>query len=363
MKNENLLVLELCKFVRPDKAKIEGLMGQAIHWPYVLGQLLFHRMGGVAYYTLRQCGLLGRVNREVRNSLKTAYDSGVTKSESLKAAMDELTGILQDVEYALLKGAYLVSQYPAGLRTSNDLDILINQKDISKLEGLLKAAGFAQGNIRNGAFIPASRAEILSSRMNRGETVPFIKRMDLPGMEFLELDINFSLDFKARQETDAVAALLKNTKPLIETGNGNLLTLSPADFLIHLCCHLYKEAVVYAWVEMERDLSLYKFADIYLLLNAWTDPALYAELTARVQRYGLKRECYYALLRTKELFVIESPALDKLLIDICPASTVYLTEIIRPDQNKTYRYEGAFTDWLFTSGRKEYLHEVTNATA
>ena len=199
--------------------------------------------------------------------------------------------------------------------------------------------------------------------MNRGETVPFIKRVALPGMEYLEIDINFSLDFKAKQENDAVAALLKNAEPLIETDNGSLLTLSPADFLIHLCGHLYKEAAVYAWVEMERDLSLYKFADIYLLLNEWTDPALYTDLAIHIGQYGLQRECYYARLRTKELFSIESPALDELLTDICPGNVAYLTEIIRPDQNKTYRYTQAFTDWLFISGRKGYLHEITNATA
>ena len=365
MKNENNLILELCKFISPDKAKLEEIMGYTIHWPYVLGQLLFHRMGGAAYYTLRECELLGRVNREVRNSLKTVYDSGKAKSESMKTALAGLAGILRGAgfPYALLKGAYLVSLYPAGLRTSNDLDVLISQKDISELETRLKSSGFAQGNIRSGSFIPASRAEILSSRMNRGETVQFIKRVDLPGMEYFEIDINFSLDFKAKQESDAVAALLKNAASLIETGNGKLLTLSPADFLIHLCCHLYKEAAVYAWVEMERDLSLYKFADIYLLVNEWTDPALYTDLADHISKYGLNRECYYSLLRTKELFGIENGELDKLLTGVSPGNIAYLTEIIQPEKNKTYRYEKAFSDWLFTSGRKEHLYETANASA
>jgi len=363
MKNENTLVLELCKFINPNKTKIESLMKKAVHWPYVLGQLLFHRMGGAAYCTLRECELLGKVNREMRNSLKTIHESGTVKSASLKLALAELADILKNAEfpYALLKGAYLVSLYPSGLRTSNDVDVLINQKDLSNLEMLLKAAGFSQGNVRNGSFVPASRAEILSSRMNRGETVPFIKQIDFPGMEFFEIDINFSLDFKAKQENNVVASLLKNAEPLIETGTGRLPTLSPADFLIHLCCHLYKEAVVYAWVEMERDLSLYKFSDIYLLVNQWTDHVFYAELSEHICKYGLKQECYYALLRTKELFEIENNELNGLLTGIRPANTDYLNEIIRPEQEKKYRYDKVFTDWLFTSGRKEYLYEVAYA--
>jgi len=374
LKDENALVLELCKFVAPDKEKIETLMEQTLNWPYILGQLLFHRMGGAAYYVLRECGLLGKINREVRNSLKIIYDSGKTKSESFKTALSELAEIMNsrsnenswqnaDFPYSLLKGAYLVSLYPNGLRTSNDIDVLINQEDISKLEALLKSAGFTQGNIRNGVFLSASRAEILSSRMNRGETVPFIKQINLSGMEYLEIDVNFSLDHKTKQSGNAVTALLKNATPLIKTENGNLLTLSPVDFLIHLCCHLYKEAAVYAWVEMERDLSLYKFADIYLLLNKWTDSGLYTDLAVNIGEYGLNRECYYAFLRTKDLFSIENAKLDELLINIKPNDTDYLTEVIRPDQNKTYRYDIPFHDWIFTSGRKGYLYEVANGNS
>lgn len=32
--------------------------------------------------------------------------------------------------------------------------------------------------------------------MNRGETVPYILEADYPFMKFLEVDINFSLDYK-----------------------------------------------------------------------------------------------------------------------------------------------------------------------
>ena len=389
MKDENVLILELCKFLNPDGSKIEDLLARPLAFPYVLGQLCWHRMGGAAYYILRECGLLGKVNREFRNTLKTVYDSGKAKSESLKTALAQIAGIEHNTEfplpydakgsasfpfmyeygrpafagkasfpYALLKGAYLVSLYPEGLRTSNDIDILVNESDLSVVEKLLKLSGFLQGNIRNGIFAPASRAEIVSSRMNRGETVPFIKEIGLPGMTYLEIDINFSLDFKAKQENDAVAALLGCTQPLIETGNGNLFTLCPADFLLHLCCHLYKEAATYAWVEMERDLSLYKFADLYLLLHKWTDAGIYDTLAARAVEYSQQKAVYYSMLRTKELFGLENAALDKLLANLKPEDASFINEIFKPDENKTYRHDENYIDWLFMSGRKERLHEV-----
>lgn len=357
--SEHELIIELCKFVDADKDKLEHLMERNLQWPYILGQLLYHRMGGAAYLSLNKSGLLGKVNREFRNTLKTVYDSNVVKAQSMYQALGVVADVIQNLEcpYALLKGAYLLSVYPIGLRTSNDVDVLISQEDISKLEVLLKAAGFVQGNVRNGRFTPASRKEIINSRINRGETVPYIKTINLPQMEFLEIDINFSLDFSARKNNFKVVQMLKNSSPLIQTTNGCLCTLDNPDFLIHLCCHLYKEASIYAYLVLGRDLSLYKFADIYLLLYQWSNTEVFTVLSERIHAYGLQRECYYAFLRTKELFGIESKGLNALISAIKPQNVEYLKEIFRPEQNKVFQYDEPFAEWLFVSSKEERLHE------
>jgi len=365
MTREHELILELCKFIKPDSEKIKRLITEPLNFPCVLGQIIFHRMGGAAYHTLREGGLLGLVNREIRNALKIFHDSAAAKSVSMGIALSELAVAFNNVNFpfALLKGAYLISRYPAGLRTSNDIDILICQKNLTELENILKSQGFEQGNIRNGAFKPASRTEIISSRMNRGETVPFIKQVNLPEMKHLEIDINFSLDFKAKQETDIVPNLLNNTQPLIQTAQGILPVLSPTDFMIHLCCHLYKEASVYAWVAMSRDLSLYKFADIYLLLNLWSSVEFYQKLQNRIESLKLQKECYYALLYTCELFGIADDFARQFLNRIRPQDISYLKMVIWPEKNITYGYREDFTDWLFLSGRKERLYEIANENA
>ena len=50
MKKENQLVIELCKFLDPDAEKIRKLLEETSNYPMILGQLLYNRMGGVAYY-------------------------------------------------------------------------------------------------------------------------------------------------------------------------------------------------------------------------------------------------------------------------------------------------------------------------
>lgn len=359
---EHNLILELCKYIDPNKDLIAEYMKHNLHWPYILGQLLSHRVGGMAYYTIKKCGFLAKINREVRNSLKAVYESNIQKNESMKIALDQIGSLLttSPVPYAFLKGAYLIYLYPTGLRTSNDLDIFVSQDNLSAIEEKLKESGFSQGNIRNGNFVPASRKEIVSSRMNRGETVPFIKQVMLPQMDFLEIDINFSLDFQAKQKNSNVSMLLKNAKPLIKTSFSSLYTLDSIDFIIHLCCHLFKEATVYAWVAMERDLSLYKFVDIYMILYEHTDKLWYDNLALAIKEYGLEKECYYALLHTKELFRIDNRFIENLINNIRPTNLNYLNNIIQPDKGKVYIYKEPFSEWVFMSKKKERLYEITD---
>lgn len=362
---ENLLVLELCKVNTYKKEKIEAWMEQPLNYPYILGHLLYNRLGGAAYYIFSQCGLLGRLNREFRNTLKTVYDSNCEKNQSFLKGLAYLSGLLESVPfpYALLKGAFLVSIYQPGVRTSNDYDILIAQENITVLSDLLKQNGYRQGNVRDGMFVPASRTEILSSRMNRGETVPFIKELGFPQMRYSEVDINFSLDFKAKQEHSVIPEMLLRSEKAIQTNVGSAYTLNKADFLIHLCTHLYKEATTINWVRMGRDVSLYKYMDIYLFVRSFLDNALAQELTDRIKLYHLEKECYYAFAYTKELFDLRCDAFDLVQEGIKPHNTAYLSQIISPADGKIFAFDLPYIQWIFCSDRGGHLNEITDATA
>ena len=201
-KNEQDFFVELCNFTDPDIEKLEELVNDCAT-PCVLGHIFFNRMQAVAYGTLKDVGLLNKVNREFRNSLASAYAQNVEKNDSFFACLKKLSGILINHlgKYAMLKGAVLCGLYPSGYRTSNDIDLLVRAKDVTDIGNTLSLAGFRQGNIKNGEFIPATRKEIIESKMMRGETVPYILEVNLPYMKYLEVDINFSLDYKNGDDT------------------------------------------------------------------------------------------------------------------------------------------------------------------
>ena len=236
----------------------------------------------------------------------------------------------------MLKGAYLCAHYPDGYRTSNDVDLLVLPKDVTAVGHLLSSAGFKQGNVRNGEFIPATRQEIIESKMMRGETVPYIKEVNLPLMKFFEVDINFSLDYK-NGIGDTLSDMLsnvciKNEKEI------SIPMLDDADFFIHICAHLYKEATTLPWIEMHRDMTLYKYCDIYMLLSEMTDAEL-QRIFARVAELGMEKVCAYTVLETMGLFDMDNPFAYGIANVVLEDDSDFCLRVASPKDKKVLKYQ------------------------
>ncbi len=353
-REENLLFKELCKFKK--ETFDEDLLRFAT--PHVLGFLFFNRMQGIAYDRMRRQGLLGKVNREFRNSLKSAFDQNVIKNHSFAKCVKMVAAILNelDCKAAMLKGAFLCNHYPEGYRTSNDIDLLVRPEDVTTVGNALLEAGFKQGNVRNGEFVPASRKEIIESKMMRGETVPYIKLVDLPNMKYLEVDINFSLDYK-NGETDVLENILEKADVINE--NGILLpTLSKEDFFIHLCAHLYKEATTLPWVEMHRDMTLYKYCDIYMLLFEMEEKDI-DTVFARAKELNMEKVCAYTIIEASDLFDIDSSNAKLISESVLADDRDFILTVVSPRDKKLLKYQTAnATERFFMEERVADLKEV-----
>lgn len=353
---EKRLFKQLCSF-QTGKVTEDALTAAT---PSVLGQIFYNRMQGVAYGVLMQNELLGQTNREFRNSLKAAYEVNLEKNDSFFKCVDMVSDLLSNSHspYALLKGAALCRLYPAGYRTSNDIDLLTLPEMVSEIGDHLEQAGFRQGNIRNDVFTPATRQEIIASKMLRGETVPYIKEINLPGMKYLELDINFSLDYK-NGDTETLRNLLCSAAEKDFKGL-RVRTLSEEDFFIHLCCHLYKEATTFPWVKMHRDMTLYKYADIYLLLSIMDD-VLLGTVFERAKQMALEKECAFAVLQTAALFDVNNRNAIKTAETILQKDPLFLHRVFAPQEKKTFLYDDINIENRFYMERREdHLKEEKN---
>ena len=353
--NEQKLFFELCKFKSYDGDMIRYLIENESVAPLLLGHLHINRVASVAYDVLNQSDNLHFLNREVANSLKDAYTISKEKNNSYFECIDIVNNALNGIntnsakKYVLLKGAYLCGKYPIGYRTSNDIDILVPTEYITEIGSALTNAGFVQGYIKGGEFSPASRWEIITSRIMRGETVPYVKRIDLPYIKYLEVDINFSLDYK-NSETDIINRLITNSVKK-HSGYNDIYTLDAYDFIIHLCVHLFKEATTLPWVKMGRDMTFYKYLDIYYLLNEFdvTDSLM---LVSRICEYKLWDPCYYAIKSVKEFFGDNTNVYDCILSHAELTDNNVMEHVIDPENNKVLTYtETDVKERLFNNNR------------
>lgn len=353
-KKEKELFKRLCSY--KSEGFDEDLLNAAT--PGVLGQLFFNRMTGIAYGVLKNEGLLDKVNREFRTSLKNAYNLNIDKNESYFWCVQHLSNALSGCEskYAMLKGAYLCRYYPIGYRTSNDIDLLVKPKDVTEIGEALLKAGFKQGYIRNGTFEPATRKEIIESKMTKGETVPYIKEINYPSVKYLEVDVNFSLDYKPGA-TGIVEEMIKNSR-VEKVEELSVRTLRYDDFFIHLCCHLHKEATTMPWIKNMRDMTLYKFCDIYTLLND-IDQDQVNSLFKRAYSVGLEKVCAFAVAYTDELFDFKNKYAVSVAKGILKTEPQFLDLVLSPKDKKKYIYtEKNICKRFFAGSRQSLLEEV-----
>lgn len=357
-KNEKELFFLLCKFKNPEYKRIGKLIKKSAS-SGVLGELFFNRTQGIAYKVLENGGLLNELNREFRNAISASYEQNLVRNISYSDCVSQLSQILKRHEnkYVMLKGAYLCGKFPAGCRTSNDIDLLVAPESVTVIGNTLSENGFKQGSIKNGQFIPASRKEIIASKMMRGETVPYIKQVDLPFLKYLEVDLNFSLDYQNGSK-DVVNNIISKAAKYSVNETAVIRIPNKSDFFIHLCCHLYKEASTLPWVRMHRDMTMYKYIDIYMLLSGYSERDI-IDIFKRAQELGVSEICACVIKWTCELLDCENNAalnISGMLLGDNPGIT---DTVVSPSEHKTYTYtEKNIKKRFFASDRSKLLKEL-----
>jgi len=327
----------------------------------LLGQLCTNRVSSAAYH--RMCTNqqdFRKIPREFLKTLEALHEINLKRTEDFLENLSCLADMFKDADFthAFLKGSFLTPRlYPRGVRTSNDIDILVEQKDISRCQRILTDNGFIQGGIQGNTLVPSSRSEIINSRMNFGETIPFRKRKE---GQFISVDINFSLDFKPSGNNETISKLLSSATRVAIDESRYLHTLEPTNFLIHLCCHLYKEATTYHWVRYRRDLMLYKFVDICVFFDAFASESFFAELSRRIIELGSEEECYYTFENTTVIFprIKALPGFEALMATIKPSNLDFMRQVVSPGDKRVFWNDMNFTDWFFCEDRISELREV-----
>lgn len=363
LRAEHNLILSILQFMHIDKKRIIDLLQMKLDWVEILGFLTFNRVAGLAFHVFDQFNkkhLCGQAMFSMSSIYEAQSIRTINNRKYIKLISEKLTK--NKIPHAFLKGSFLANIiYPIGCRTSNDIDILINPKDITKCSKELEALGYIQGyyDSKKDNVIKADRKEIVFRRMNWGETFPFIKVVKEQCLKYIIVDINFSLDWLPTGTEYAVNCLLTNAKNYTIEDNDLISTLDKESFLIHLCMHLYKEAILYDTVIYNNDLDLYKFVDIYAYIYAVD--VNWEEFIQKVNKFRLSDGCYFALEYARAIFPLLNSNKNFLLTlnKIKPTNTRYLYEVIDPSRpNINYVWQEDILSRLFDMKRCEKLKEM-----
>ncbi|MBP2245833.1 nucleotidyltransferase family protein [Paenibacillus xylanexedens] len=360
-------ILECINFKNYDNELLKNTIGEISDWDLLLDIINHHRIGGIVYSVLVDSQLLDLADSSFKSKLSMVFENNKTKNDDLTKILKHLGSEIENesYNYAFLKGSYLIPKlYAKGQRISNDIDILISQKDIDKIDVYLKKMNFVQKVYRDKAgWVEPTRKEKIFARMNYGELLPYFRDYGLKGIETAIVDVNISLDFQAKYNLSLVDRMLENTFSYDINGT-SLCTLNREDFLIHLCAHLFKEATIYDWVKENRDTHLYKYCDIYAFLLE-VEEDFFEKFNNKVLEYGLEKECYFTLINSIKLFpyLAKRKGINILLENIKPNDLNYFNIIYWPLEKKSFSHNCEFISWVFCDDKLKMLREIENVTS
>ena len=253
MKIEQKIIIELLKY--EDNNKVLGLMKHNPNWIEILGYLTYHRLAGLAYEKIK--------NLNVRNFDYPVYLNTYMINQSQKIRTYEQNkwiNIISDelnkknIKYVFLKGAILNNTlFKYGCRVSNDIDILIEKKSIPIITDVLNKLGFVQGkyNYKTKTIDKFTQKEIKESILTRGETAPFVMKTNLPEIETIDIDINFSIDWKPT-DNNIVDDFLNHRILINKNDNIPIFSLNHYHNFIELCIHLYKDCTLIKIIKKKK---------------------------------------------------------------------------------------------------------------
>lgn len=278
--------------------EIDCLLENKLDWFYIGGILLNHRLSGYFYNGLTK-KQHGKLPKELRDNLKLIVDAQKEKQKSIILELKEINKILMDsgVRFAALKGAFFgVCMYNMGDRRSNDIDLLVFEDDLEKLDTELRKVGFIQSNMSEGPIQEATKKEKLIQRMNYHDLVPYLRKLN---DDYLALDINFLFDGKDNLIDKKV---YEYGTHLYKGKDYEIMALPVETNLAFLCAHFYREATNTIWTSEKRDVILYKIVDIMNFIRMFKNEIEVMKWVDLMRDLNLDKKCYLTFKALSEFY-------------------------------------------------------------
>ncbi|KOG08199.1 hypothetical protein ADK35_42010 [Streptomyces viridochromogenes] len=315
-----------------------------IDWEWVVNQGVRHRTLPLIGYNVKKFRLyrstLGDIELIPNHWVFTSvFEGNRRRNEELRAEFGRILAALNEtgVRYAIRKGPLLCERlFPdPGARRTNDFDLLVTSAGAREVSAMLADQGYKQGLLStDGQVRPYKRSTRAFWGLHVNNALPFIKATTASGVEAFLVDLCLSILPERDRRVVGSEEFLARAVPVVSCGV-DAFALSPADELLDLCQHLYKEADASFYISAGRDIALSKFIDVASAV-ALADQDTLTTFVERAKHYDIVRNVYYAISHTAEFYR-----------DVVPA---WLVEQLRPEGDLSYldehgHLEGNVRSW------------------
>ncbi|MFG2607164.1 nucleotidyltransferase family protein [Streptomyces sp. NPDC048514] len=293
-----------------------------VDWSWIFHQGAKHRVLPLIGFNLRKFRLYWSETGETEIIpdhwvYTSVFEGNRVRNAGLSGELARVLAALNasGVPYAVRKGLPLCERFfpDPGMRRTSDFDLLVAPSTVQAAGEVLAELGYSQALLQaDGTLRPYDRATQAFWRLHVNNSLPYIRPTDAPGVEAFFIDLCLSvLPGRDRRVTGSVE-FLERSVPAVVAGVAARV-LEPADELLDLCQHLYKEADTGYYIELGRDIALSKFIDVVSAVRAAGDDVL-SVFADRAVHYGVGRNAYFALFHAAQLYpgVVPDWLLDRL---------------------------------------------------
>ncbi|HEX9983516.1 MAG TPA: nucleotidyltransferase family protein [Thermoanaerobaculia bacterium] len=339
-----------------DPARLLAVLDDAaLNWIEILGYLCYHRVAGLAYETINAINVR-KLDFPVFFAIYMIHQAQSMRTELQKQYVKSISSALRDadIEHVFLKGAVLSSTiYPSGSRAFNDIDLLVSKRSLRPVRDLLYGLGFRQGkyDYKKNAVVEFQQDALTESIDTRGEMAPFVKIVNDKTLKTIDVDVNFSLDWRPAGTDEAVDHFLNERILTPVDEECSIYSLREEHLFIQLCSHFYKDAALLDLVRKRKVLDLYKFVDIYTFVQDCFGGIDQTKLFDDSVKYGFDSHVFFTLNHAGTVFpdMMALPSVSALYQKYEHVGAAVLTEVF--DQyDSTIRMEATagLLDRLFS---------------
>lgn len=331
------------------------LIKQGLDWGKVLYLATNHKMLTLVWYHIKSFDLVRYLDPQISRLMATVYNA---HAERNRLYLEEFGRVLEaadalKVRIVPLKGALLLGTIytDLGMRTINDIDILVERDAIETLMDAFDRLGYSQKTYDSikGDLRPVSRRKKLFWTLYVSNLMPFRKKAESALVGSYSFDVHVTITWKGKEQYEIdMAELFEKTHEVGFLGT-RYFPLSCEDNIIHLCGHLYRHAVLLDTIRDVDDLALIKFCDLREFILASTKHLSWNRLTERVESYRIQKPVYYTFHYLDMLYRDTVPR--DFLENIRPEDTSYLDQYGMLDSENAARWRLSFMERMFNFKR------------